>query len=249
VFLNDGANFGNNDYLVDRLVGAGIMPVMRVYRSDISPYDKNLGPMVAHYRARGVYYFQLYNEPNANEENQQGFASPSQYARAWATAARQVLANGGLPGLGALSPGGAYDHDAFLERTLLALRDSGDLALLNRAWLAVHNYHGTRPLDDEDGFLLYRRYDEMIRAAIGRSLPMIGTEAGSYSPNPAQQRDLVAHQYRFMREAEPYYLAISYWVLANKEGGSGDPTWEWQALFQPGFVHPVVTEFFYKNRS
>lgn len=249
VFLNDGANIGDNDYLVDRLVDAGIMPVMRVFRSNTEPYDQNLGPMVAHYRARGVYYFQLYNEPNVNEENTQSFANPNQYALAWAPAAREVIQNGGLPGIGALSPGGSFNHYTFLERTLQALRRNGDLGLLNQAWLSVHNYHGTRRLDDPDGFLLFRRYDEIVRAQLGYSLPMIGTEGGSYSSNPQVEKELLTYQYTYMREAEPYFFAFSAWLLANHAGGAHDTRWEWQSWFRDGFVHPIVTEFFYRNRE
>ncbi|MFN2220944.1 MAG: hypothetical protein ACK2UH_00200 [Candidatus Promineifilaceae bacterium] len=248
VFLNNNSNIGDNDYLVDRLVAHGIMPVMRVWRDNLLPYDGDLGPMVAHYRAKGVYYFQLYNEPNVNAENNQGFANPNVYAMTWAAAARDVIANGGLPGLGALSPGGAYNHLSFLEGTLRALRYSGDLGLLNHAWLSVHNYHGTRPLDDPNGYLLFRQYDEIIRATLHRSMPMIGTEGGSYHPNPQVEKDLIIPQYTYMRVAEPYFFAFSHWLLANKEGGSHDDAWEWQALFRDSFVHPVVTDFFYKNR-
>jgi hypothetical protein len=50
-----------------------------------------------------------------------------------------------------------------------------------------------------------------------------------------------------MRDAEPYFFAFSHWLLANKEGGAWDEQWEWQALFRNGFVHPLVTEFFYHN--
>jgi hypothetical protein len=247
VFLNEGSNTGDNDYLVSRLVNSRIMPVMRIYRSNISPYDGDIGEMVAYYRARGVYYYQIYNEPNANEENSQGFANPNQYAVAWAATARDVIDNGGLPGIGALSPGGAYDHYSFLERTLAALRYNGDQGLLNHAWLSVHNYHGLRPLDDPDGFLLFRKYDEIVRVQLHRSMPMIGTEAGSYSPNPQVEKDLISWQYSYMRNAEPYFFAHSHWLLANREGGAWDEQWEWQALFRSGFVHPVVTDFFYKN--
>ena len=42
-------------------------------------------------------------------------------------------------------------------------------------------------------------------------------------------------------------ILVSYWLLANSAGGAHDSTWEWQALFKPGFVHPAITEFFYKN--
>jgi hypothetical protein len=76
---------------------------------------------------------------------------------------------------------------------------------------------------------------------------MIGTEAGSYSPNPQVEKDLISWQYSYMRNAEPYFFAHSHWLLANREGGAWDEQWEWQALFRSGFVHPVVTDFFYKN--
>jgi hypothetical protein len=247
VFLNGDTNIGENDYLVDRLVAAGIMPVMRLYRSNVTPYDGDIGRMVAHYRAKGVYYYQLYNEPNVNGENSQGFANPNVYAMSWSAAAREVIQNGGLPGLGALSPGGAFNHYSFLERTIQALRWNGDLGLLNRAWLSVHNYHGTRPLDDPEGFLLFRNYDNIINKQLGRSMPMIGTEGGSYSTDPHVEKELLASQYAYMRIAEPYYFAFSAWLLANQEGGAWDTSWEWQSLFRQDFVHPVVTEFFYQN--
>ncbi len=247
VFLNDGTNIGSNDYLVDSLVANGIMPVMRLFRSSVLPYDGRVGALVAHYRPRGVYYYQLYNEPNVNAENNQGFPNPNQYALTWAAAAQEVIANGGLPGIAALSPGGEYDHYDFLDRTLSALAYNGDAHLLNHTWLSVHNYHGTRALDDPGGFLLFRNYDQIVRSHLGRSLPMVGTEGGSYSVDPSVQTSLIAWQYRYMRDAEPYYFAVSYWLLANREGGGFDDTWEWQTLFRPGYVHPVVGEFFYQN--
>jgi hypothetical protein len=249
IFLNDGTNIGDNDYLVDRLVANGIMPVMRVYRSNITPYDGNLGKLVAHYRARGVYYFQLYNEPNVNVENDQGFANPNHYAAVWADAAREVIANGGLPGLGALSPGGAYNHYEFLDRTLRVLEYNGDEDVLNRAWLSVHNYHGTRAFDDPEGFFLFRNYDEIVRNHLLRSMPMIGTEGGSYSSDPDVVTRLLSFQYDYMAQAEPYFFAFSYWAIANRAGGSFDNTWEWQSLFgENGAVEPVVSEFFYASK-
>jgi hypothetical protein len=248
VFLNDNSNIGDNDYLVDRLVDAGIMPVMRVFRPNVLPYDGDLGPMVAHYRHKGVYYFQLYNEPNVNMENTQGFANPNVYAVAWASAARDVINNGGLPGIGGFSPGGAFDHYTFLERTLEALRWNGDAGLLNRTWLSIHNYHGTRQLDDPEGFLLFRNYDKIVRNHLNRSMPMIGTEGGSYHPNPQVEKDLLVSQYTYMRDAEPYLFAFSDWLLASQEGGAHDDSWEWQSLFRHDFVHPLVTDFLYTNR-
>lgn len=247
VFLNDGTNIGANDYLVDRLVANGIMPVLRLYQPTVEPYSGDVGAMVRHYRARGVYYYQIYNEPNVNIENMQGFANPNWYALTWAITARQVINNGGLPGLGALSPGGEYDHNEFLDRTLRAIIYNGDGHILNRTWLSVHNYHGTRPLDDPGGFLLFRRYNEIVESHLGRPMPMIGTEGGSYHPDPWVEMELSIHHYTYMRNAEPYFFAYSHWLLANYEGGGVDEAWEWQSLFRPGFVHPLVTEFFYQN--
>ncbi|MCB8965454.1 MAG: hypothetical protein H6660_01035 [Ardenticatenaceae bacterium] len=246
VFLNDNGSIGANDYLVEQLVANGIMPVMRLYQPTIEPYG-DVGAIVRHYRAKGVYYYQIYNEPNINVENRQGFANPNRYALAWAITARQVVNNGGLPGIGAFSPGGEYNHYEFLDRTLRALEYNGDGALLNHAWLSVHNYHGLRPHDDPDGFWLYRRYDEIVQSHLGRSLPIIGTEGGSYHSDPQVEKEMLVWQYSYMRNREPYYLAFSVWLLANREGGSGDDAWEWQALFRAGFVHPVVTDFFYQN--
>lgn len=247
VFLNGEGDTNSNNYLVDRLVANGIMPVMRIYRSDTSPYEGDIAGMVAHFRARGVYYYQIYNEPNINVENGQGFANPNDYAQFWANAARQVIASGGLPGIGAFSPGGQYSHYEFLDRTLRALEFNGEAFLLNHAWLSVHNYHGLRRYDDPDGFLLFRNYNDIVVSHLGRSLPIIGTEGGSYSPNKDVEKELLIYQYTYMRAAEPYYFVFSHWLLANREGGGFDDTWEWQALFQPGFVHPVITDFFYQN--
>lgn len=247
VFLNDGTNIGDNDYLVEKLVANGIMPVMRLYRSNVTIYEGDLGGMVRHYRGKGVYYFQLYNEPNVNGENNQGVTNPNQYATVWAVGARDVIANGGFPGIGSMSPGGAYDHYLFLERTLQALKHNGDAGLLNRTWVSLHNYHGTRPYDDPDGFLMFRKYDEIVRDQLNRSLPIIGTEGGSYSSDINVEKSLIIYQYAYMREAEPYFFAFSYWILANREGGSGDGAWEWQSWFRANYVHPIVGEFFYRN--
>ena len=246
VFLNDNGDVNGNDYLVDRLVANGIMPVMRLYLSTVEPY-RDVSEIVRHYRAKGVYYFQIYNEPNTNVENGQGFANPNRYALAWAQTARQVVSSGGLPGIGAFSPGGEYNHYDFLDRTLRALIYNGDGALLNHAWLSVHNYHGVRPYDDPDGFWLYRRYNEIVNGILGRSLPVIGTEGGSYHPDPQVEKEYIIWQYSYMQQREPYFLAYSYWLLANQEGGGHDGTWEWQTLFRPGWVHPAVTEFFYQH--
>lgn len=250
VFLNESSDLRGNEYLVEKLVEANIMPVMRIYRDSVLPYDADVGRLVRHFRPRGVYYYQLYNEPNVNIENNQGVANPNHYAQKWAIEARKVIENGGLPGIGALSPGGEYNHLEFTQRMLKAVIFNGDGDLLNRTWISLHNYHGVRAKDDLGGFLMFREYNRVVRSEIGRSLPIIGTEGGSYSDNTDLVIDLAYFQYGFMKEArvsDPYYFAITWWLIANKSGGGFDSTWEWQALFRPGYTHPVVTDYFYKN--
>ncbi len=243
VFLNDGANIGDNDYLVQQLVAHGIEPVMRVYTPGLVPISGDLGAMVRHYTDLGVHYFQLYNEPNVAAENGGSAPDVNRYLDLWLPAAKAVAANGGLPGFGALSPGGEVDDRAFLRDALVAIQARGESATLNRAWLASHNYAGERSLSDPDGFLRFRQYDAIIRSILGRSMPIVGTEGGSYTVGPVDQTrqiDQVLGAYRYMANREPYNFAYTYWVIANSAGGGHDPSWEWQALFRNGWTSPLV---------
>ena len=254
-FLNDDASIGGNDYLVKQLVSNGIMPVMRVYTPNGRPIQGDLGAMVRHYRALGVQYFQLYNEPNNNGENVDGRPNVERYLDQWTAAARVVQENGGLPGFGALSPGGNLDDLTFLDQALAGLKARGQVNLLDRAWLALHNYSFNRPIDyvgDQHSYLTFRQYDAIIRRHLGRSLPMIGTEGGTHPGNDfdkrypvvdaSRQTQLVMDSYRYMArpDREPYYFAFTYWIIANETGGGHEPAWSRHALFQPGYTSPIV---------
>src|SRR5438093_2927870 len=105
-FLNDGAAVGQNDYLVDKLVGAGIEPVMRLYSPRLEPIQGDIEGMVRHYAGMGVHYFQPYNEPNLSVEQPDGVPSVDRYLDAWIPAAQAIVRGGGLPGFGSLAPGG-----------------------------------------------------------------------------------------------------------------------------------------------
>jgi hypothetical protein len=242
-FLNDHASIGANDYLVQQLKANGMEPVMRVYTSGLEPVNGDLGAMVRHYKALGVNYFQLYNEPNHVVENGGRFPDVNRYLDLWIPAAKAVLENGGLPGFGALGPGGEYNDVDFLNQSLDGLRARGEIGLLDRAWLAIHNYMGDAPLEDTRAFSRFKVYAEVLQRQLGRLLPMIGTEGGTF-PHHADDEPrriaAVTSAYRYMANREPYNFAYSYWVIANSAGGGHDPAWEWQALFRPDGASPLV---------
>jgi len=247
VILNGGTDAGRNDYLVKRLVETGIMPIMRIYTPDLTPFnEKDLAALVRHYRALGVYYFQLYNEPNLRLENGGRAPDVQRYLDQWIPAARTVAAAGGLPGFGALSPGGDVDDLEFFQSALREIKRRGALDALDRAWVSIHNYTGDHPIVDTGdgwGFYRYRRYADLLQQELGRILPLIGTEGGTHpggSISEARQVEMVREAYRAMADVEPYNFAYTYWLIANAEGGGKDPAFEQHALFQPGRVSPVV---------
>jgi hypothetical protein len=242
-FLNNGSNIGNNDYLVRQLKANGLEPVMRVYVPGMSEISGDLGAMVRHYKALGVNYFQLYNEPNHSVENAGQYPDVNRYLDRWIPAAKTVVENGGLPGFGALSPGGEFKDTDFLAQALDGLKARGQLGLLDRAWLSIHNYQGDRPVGDTEGFTRFKVYADILQQKLGRLMPMIGTEGGTFTAGPEDEPrrvQLVTDAYRYMNTREPYNFAYSYWVIANGQGGGHDSAWEWQALFRNDGTSPLV---------
>ncbi|GEM_PF-5101938 len=244
-FLNDGAQIGANDYLVKQLTAHGIMPVMRVLTHRGAPIQQDLTAMVQHYVGLGVRYFQLYNEPNLPSENQDHTPNVDRYTDLWLAAARQVVAGGGLPGLGALAPGAQVDDVAFLQKTLQAIKARGQADLLNHAWIGVHNYLLGAPGQDvasDPGFQRPQLYDQVVRRELGRSLPIIGTEGGVPPDHPVDaSADRVLQAFRAVEQGgQPYNFSYTYWLIANEAGGGTDPTFHDQALFRPDGQSPLV---------
>ena len=254
-FLNNGANVGDNDYLVSKLVGAGIEPIMRVWTPTLQPIQGDLESMVRHYVDMGVHYFQPYNEPNLNSEQPDNKVSVDRYLDNWVPAAQAIIRGGGLPGFGSMAPGGDMDDQQFLAQALDGLKQRGQLGLLNKAWLSMHNYTHNHPIEEPytDGFFKFRNYHKIVSDALGRDLPIIGTEGGTFvgeqeDPNmPAADANTVAQwatqAYTYMRDRrEPWNFAYSFWTIANDAGGGGDPRFNAEALFKgDGSVSQVVT--------
>jgi len=244
--LNNGANVGDNDYLVSKLVGAGIEPVMRLYSPTLEPLQGDIEGMVRHYTGMGVHYFQPFNEPNLNCENPDGKVSVDRYLDAWIPAARAIVKAGGLPGFGSMSPGGDFDDQQFLVAALDGLKARGQTGLLDRAWLSMHNYTWNHPIEDRgdgDGFFKFRAYHAIVQRALGRDLPIVGTEGGTFvgeqedpkmaAVTPGMAADWTNTAFRYMRDQrEPWMFASSVWTIADLAGGGADPRFEQQALFK-----------------
>jgi len=253
VILNDDAKIGDNDYLVKQLVNNGIMPIMRIYTPHGRPIQGDLKALVNHYRPMGVQYYQLYNEPNLNVENPDGVPSVDKYLDKWIPAAKQVAEVGGLPGFGALSPGGNFDDMEFLRQSLDEIKRRGEIGALDKAWLSMHNYTLNHPLNyskDSNCFMKFKWYDSIIREKLGRQMPIIGTEGGTHIGSAddktfppideAKQIDMVTGAYRYMKNREPYNFVYTYWIIANEEGGGHDGAFSHQALFRPDGRSPLV---------
>ncbi len=137
-------------YLIEQLTQRGIMPVLRIYRPFNDPYE-HLDVIVREGIARGVYYYELYNEPNIAGEaggwRPGEEISVARIADLWIPAARQIAALGGYPGLPTLAPGGSYDDMKFLAEFLDLLKQRGALDTLDRAWVPLHNYFFNHPLN------------------------------------------------------------------------------------------------------
>lgn len=149
----------NGDSLAfcDKLLRAGIFPIVRILRRDLPPNDSP-EPNPGHISVReeltikklldlGVVYFETNNEPDTPAEWKQ-HAVPGNLeetaklvALNWLFDARFIIEAGGYPGLPAVSNGSAMD-------LLGALASLGrqDI-MLDGGWIAVHNFGHNRPLN------------------------------------------------------------------------------------------------------
>ena len=221
-----------NDYLIQRLMAEGITPIMRIDRQ-VGPMDwQRLGWIIARNRERGVHYFQIYNEPNVDDEwGVETLHSPERYVAYWIQAAEVVAANGGLPGFAPVSPQKDDSDLVFFQAALQELKRLGRFDLANLMWVSVHNYGGfDRANPTDDGFFRYRSYDAIVRKVFGGSLPMISTEGGTGEAE--QMANVSAPMFSFgATEREPYLFAFAPWLIGNAVGGGHDPRWENAAWF------------------
>lgn len=228
----DDWNMIANDYLIERLIAVGIMPILRIDRQVGEMNWARLGWIVARYRERGVRYFQVFNEPNAPEEwNTGGGYTPERFVAYWIQAADVVAANGGFPGFAPMSPQADDSDLVFFQAALEELKRLKRFDLANLMWVSVHNYGDFDPgHPTDDGFFRYRAYDTIVRKVFGASLPLIITEGGL--GDAESMANVIAPMYRFVTSnREPYLLAFAPWLIGNAVGGGHDSRWEPAAWF------------------
>ena len=152
--LVDGTSNRDYDRTIDELVNRDIMPIIRIYQQCNTPYDpEELEEMVRHYVPKGVYYYELYNEPNQTGESggwceSDGVPQPEYLAQIWADAARIIYLAGGYPSLPSFFAPDQKRPDwreSFFYRFFEALRAQGNEEVLHFSWASIHNYNINHP--------------------------------------------------------------------------------------------------------
>jgi len=187
--------FGTNKVEMARVLAAhGIEVIVRLYAPRPHPHYVVEGNVVRAYTDAGARYFEFGNEPNLKDEWDEAEwnegAHVDKVCQQWLRNQEVIKAAGGIPLLPALAPGGHYPHHKWYNVTFDWLEKHGHMRSLDGAALAVHNRPLNHPLDYRDRpgepvpgchFLDYEWIDDLVKARYGRSLPLLGTEAG-YEP-------------------------------------------------------------------
>ncbi len=249
VFLNEAEKVSEaNDYLVDRLQARGMMPILRLYSRTVPLDWGKVRQVVAHNVERGVFYFQIYNEPNLKGEWEDGRIDLPRFLELWEKGAAVILEAGGFPAFAPLAPGGEDGRPdiQFFEECLQRMQARGTLPLLQKCWIAIHN-QTWQPVDytaDTASFKKFLFYDRLLVKYLGESRPIIATEGGFQTGGNAALNDRHCawnlDYYRYMLGAEPYFLAQCSWILGNDVGGGAPGMWEDATWFQPSGPLPIV---------
>lgn len=152
-FINDQTDGRHYDYMVKQLVANDIMPVIRIYSACNEPINlASLADLVDHYVPLGLYYYELYNEPDIPGKDGGWCEDPepdaAYLAGIWAPAAREIQAHGGYPSLPSIFPMGKNVdgwENSFFQQFLQAIKNQGNTPVLYRSWGAVHNYFINHP--------------------------------------------------------------------------------------------------------
>jgi len=142
--IDDGG--GSGMALSQKLLAAGIMPIVRLYMAQLNPSyltGRELDT-VSRYVDQGMRYFESNNEPDLPAEWQNN-SRPSNWLEIvvdnFIRDAHGVLSRGGLLALPAMGPGSR-------DNPLSLVVQKGQRDLFTRGcWVAIHNYTLNHPLD------------------------------------------------------------------------------------------------------
>jgi hypothetical protein len=236
-FLQDDLPTVTDPYLVEQLVANGIEPIIRVYKPFNEPYQ-HLPELVSEATGMGVFYFELYNEPNLAGPAG-GWATDEapdveKIVELWILAAQDVHAAGGHPALPALAAGGSVDDLIFLRQFLDGLHARAQTHLLPGSWLPVHNYFLNHPLDyptdpvNIDGVLLSKAEiearelsSEQVKAInTARRNAKLPFEAGGFWVGDTIDEDSNAFD-KFQAYANIFFERFGYHLpVISTEGGA-----------------------------
>ncbi len=212
----------------------GIMPIIRPKTKINQPCDFG-----AYARAcLPKTYIQIYNEPGNEREWNGGV--PRDYIPVWAgrwqNAARDVVANGGLPGLQAIG-------EAEFKAALTGL----DPAVAQWVWIASHAVPSNHPPDYpyNDGYTVFKNKAgeieeltqlkflldaEWAKAALGFYPPLLVTEEGYVMNKMDDQEEISPGVYRYPRidvDLHARYSVAIYDQFRLGKLANGDPLPDW----------------------
>ncbi len=219
---------------VKPLLDNGFEVVLRYHPQGSPPHPGYVPPRneLEVYTKAGIHYIVTGNEPNLKLENAGG--GPQDIARQWTAASDTIKSLGAIPLLYPMSPGGDIPHREMLKGILEWLKSNDALDTLDGAGIAIHNRPHNKPLEwrDDTSFLEYEWIDDMVRQYIGRSIPLIATEAGY---TVGEDRDP-----RFPKLTEDAHRALNMEIIS----GFRDGRWR-DSLFAENFW--TLGEFHYKD--
>jgi hypothetical protein len=177
-FEVDPGNVQQYDEIVERLTEAGIQPMVRMQDpyGDLPPEE--VKAVVKDLRGQGVRYFQLFDGGNVASETPDHRVDVKDYAERWLAAAQAVVEGGGLPGIGALAPGGDFDDRGFMRQLLNVVKERGGSEVLGQSWLALRSETAGATAGKSDVENLAERaewFDRISRNSLGRSIPIVAT--------------------------------------------------------------------------
>lgn len=211
----------NKTDMVSTFSAQGIEVIVRFWSLKPHPHYVVSEGDVRAYVDAGAHYFEWGNEPNLGTEwDSNEWASGDVVAKIcqqFLRNAEVIKAAGGIPCLPAPTPGGDYAHRTFYREAFEWFHANDHISDLDDCAVAIHNRPLNHPLDyvDDSGchFLDYEWIDALVNQHVGRSLPLLATEAG-YEPgwwqDPRYPRiDLQKHSLynvEILRSFGPYGL-------------------------------------------